>query len=105
MRAPRGRTGRLAQSWKVIPEAGGEVVHVGSDLKQAGYVSMGTRPSPGRYVPAIDRRLVDPGHPSFGMHPGIRANPYVQEGLNSGYPRFIANIRRRFGMLFIRVTG
>lgn len=39
------------------------------------FVELGTSPSPGRYVPAIGKRLVNP---ASGMHPGIPANPFVE---------------------------
>jgi HK97 gp10 family phage protein len=70
------RTGFLRTSITVQRE--GNKISVGPTAPYASYVALGTRPSPGRYVPAIKKRLVNPGHPSFGMHPGIAPNPFVE---------------------------
>jgi hypothetical protein len=37
-----------------------------------------TRASPGRYVPAIGKRLVDPSKGDIGWHPGSRKTPFSQ---------------------------
>ncbi|MBS7626870.1 HK97 gp10 family phage protein [Candidatus Bathyarchaeota archaeon] len=70
------RTGMLKASITIQREGG--KVSVGPTAPYAIYVVSGTRPSPGRYVPSIGRRLVDSKHPSFGMHPGIAPNPFVE---------------------------
>jgi len=43
------------------------------------FVERGTAPSPGRYVPAIGKRLVRPSrrNPRVGEHPGTPANPFM----------------------------
>lgn len=35
--------------------------------------------SPGRFVPAIGKRLTNPNHPSFGMWPGFKGRQYMQK--------------------------
>ncbi len=39
------------------------------------YVHEGTKPSPGRYVPAIGKRI------KTGMHPGQKANPFLRNAV------------------------
>jgi len=55
---------------------------VGPNLQKAPYapyVIAGTQPSPGRFVPAIGRRLRQPSrtNPDIGEHPGTPANPFM----------------------------
>lgn len=64
------KTGRYKSSVQTLGTENRMVV--GPTVFYAPYLEFGTRPSPGRYVPAIEKRLVDPSHPSFGMHPGIK---------------------------------
>ena len=52
----------------------GFVAEVKPTASHAKYVVTDTKASPGRYVPAIGKRLVNP--PS-GMHPGTKANDFV----------------------------
>jgi len=50
----------------------------------AHYLTHGTRPSPGRYVPVLDRRLTNVGwfwRKGIGMHPGVRPNPFIRRAL------------------------
>ncbi|MEM3527884.1 MAG: HK97 gp10 family phage protein [Candidatus Bathyarchaeia archaeon] len=70
------RTGMLKAN--IIIQREGDRILIGPTVPYAPYVISGTKPSPGRYVPAISRRLVNPRHPSFGMHPGIAPNPFVE---------------------------
>ena len=42
-------------------------VTVGSDSPVLKFLDKGTRPSPGRYLPLLERRV------TTGIHPGIRA--------------------------------
>jgi len=70
------RTGRLKSSIQV--KVGDMEATVGPTVDYAPYLEYGTRASPGRYVPAIGKRLVNPAHPSFGMHPGIKPQPFVE---------------------------
>jgi len=63
--------------------AGGETdirskVIVGSDLYYASFVDKGTKPSPGRFVPVLGRRLVTK-RPGFGMHPGIKPANFIDK--------------------------
>ena len=46
------------------------------------FVEYGTMPSPGRYVPAIDRRLINPDLPGFGMHPGTPAQYILTQAMD-----------------------
>jgi len=71
------RTGALRSSITVDVE--GDRAIVGPNVAYAPYVEFGTRPSPGRYVPAIGKRLVNPALPHFGMHPGIKATHFVEK--------------------------
>jgi len=87
------RTGRLRAS--IIIERQPDKVLIGPTVDYAPYVIRGTRPSPGRYVPAIERRLVDPEHPSFGTHPGIAPNPFLEQAADAGKGHFLDQIRRR----------
>lgn len=52
---PRGKTGKLQGSFKV--ETMGKSIVVGWDADYAKFVDKGTGESPGRYVPAIGKRL------------------------------------------------
>jgi len=79
------RTGALRSSIMVDVEA--DRVTVGPQVPYAGFVEFGTRPSPGRYVPAIGKRLVNPALPHFGMHPGIRATHFVERTALAAEPQ------------------
>ena len=74
------RTGRLRDSFRSkkkirkIPLTG--IVEVFSPLPYARFLDEGTRPSPGRYVPAIDRRLTIS---RLGIHPGITATNFLKK--------------------------
>jgi hypothetical protein len=94
-RAPRGRTSDLANSITIIDE--GDRILVGPTSEHAIYVSLGTGPSPGRYVPAIDRRLINPDLPGFGWHPGIRPNPYIEETAAAKMADFFMYCRNELG--------
>lgn len=65
----------------------------GFDLA-AGF-EFGTKASPGRYVPAIEARLVDPDNPSFGMHPGTRAHKVIENTLKELKVRVQGEYKRR----------
>ena len=69
------RTGALRSS--IVARVEGLRVSVGPTVPYAPFLEHGTRPSPGRYVPAIGKKLVNPQLPHFGMHPGIRATHFV----------------------------
>ena len=70
------RTGRLISS--IQTKVSENEATVGPTVHYAPYLEHGTRPSPGRYVPAIGKRLINPALPSFGMHPGIKPQPFVE---------------------------
>jgi len=73
------RTGRLRDSITIFTPSETERV-VRPTAEHAVYVHFGTKPSPGRYVPAIGRRLVRgrAGKGKIGTHPGIKPNPFVR---------------------------
>jgi len=90
------RTGKLQTSINVIREH--DKILVGPTEAYAPYVIQGTEPSPGRYVPAIQRRLITPTHPSFGTHPGIAPNQFLKEALEAtkgSYPEFVSHEIKR----------
>lgn len=68
------RTGRLQDSF--YDERSERSVRFYFDAPYARYVDQGTRPSPGRYVPALGKRLVNARR--MGMHPGVRPRHFVQ---------------------------
>ena len=70
------RTGRLRGS--IRTKIGDMYAEVVPTVDYAPYLEYGTRPSPGRYVPAMGKRLVNPALPGFGMHPGISPRPFVE---------------------------
>ena len=76
------RTGRLRDSFKskrtIRKKALFGKIEVFSPLPYARFIDEGTRRSPGRYVPAIDRRLTT-DRPGFGFHPGIRATNFLKK--------------------------
>ena len=79
-------TGRLRDSIRV--EWSESEARIGPTVPYAKYVICWTRPSPGRYVPKIGKRLVNPRFyharsgkilpRDIGMHPGTPANPFVE---------------------------
>ena len=82
------RTGALRSS--VVVDVEGNTATVGPAATYAPYVEFGTRASPGRYVPAIGKRLVNPSLPHFGMHPGIRATHFVEQSALASEPQIEA---------------
>lgn len=94
------RTGRLRAS--IRAEIEDTEARIGPTVDYAKYVICWTRPSPGRYVPAIGKRLVNPRFfhaksgkvlmRDIGMHPGTPANPFVEktcEKLKQVLPRLL----------------
>lgn len=67
------KTGRLRNSIQLKIEPLN--ARVGPTVGYATYLEHGTRASPGRYVKAIGKRLVNPPR---GMHPGIKPHPFVK---------------------------
>jgi len=60
------------------------------------FLERGTRASPGRYVPAIGKRLINPELPHFGMHPGIRATHFVEQTAYASQDSVQATFQRIF---------
>ena len=89
------RTGALRSSIRVFVE--GNSVSITPTVPYAIYVNEGTRPSPGRYVPAIGKRLVNPTLPSFGMHPGVMGQHFVERAGDASQARITE--------LFTRILG
>ena len=75
---PVGATGRLRASCWV--EVSKHTAKVGTNMPYDKYVDGEgkTASSPGRYVPAIDKRLVNVSkrNPDIGVHPGSKRTPY-----------------------------
>jgi len=63
------RTGTLRDSIRIPPTPSG--YRVGPTHPKAIMIEQGTRPSRGKYVPKLGRRI------KRGFHPGTRANPFV----------------------------
>jgi len=76
--APKRRTGTLASSIRTLGNSYEMVVK--PTVHYATYVITGTSPSPGRYVPAIGKRLVS-GKRKIGIHPGMKPNPFMNRAL------------------------
>ena len=87
------RSGKLAASITIEREA--DKVLVGPTVPYAGFVSHGTRPTPGRFVPAIERRLINSSLPSFGTHPGIAPNPYIENTVRTALSPFMDDVQRK----------
>jgi hypothetical protein len=70
------RTGNLQNQWTWLSE-GLQGIYKPKMLYAAA-VEFGMPASPGRYVPAIGKRLIDSSRPGFGMWPGFKANPFME---------------------------
>jgi len=77
--APRGPSNYLANS--IVKIGDSQEMRVTPMAEYAQYVVLGTGPSPGRYVPAIGKRLVTEKK-NIGVHPGIQPNPFVDRALD-----------------------
>ena len=53
----------------------------------AAAVEFGMPASPGRYVPAIGKRLKNPNRAGFGMWPGFKANPFMERIADAATPQ------------------
>jgi len=78
-------TGRLRDSIQVKKKTttGGttdlrSTIEVGSPLNYFRFVDQGTASSPGRFVPAIGKRLITL-NPSFGFHPGVKPHNIIDQ--------------------------
>ena len=73
------RSGRLRDSIKVMGKSAGggfdlrSTVFIGSNLPYAAAQDTGSRPSSGRYVPVLGRRI------QSGRHPGIKGRDFSRE--------------------------
>ncbi len=97
------RTGRLRGSFsfgRILSTPRTLQARVKPDVNYAGFIHFGTRASGGRFVPALGKRLINPAHPSFGTHPGIKANPFLKKG----FERAEAQINRFFGEALENIT-
>ena len=55
----------------------------GPTASYAPAVEFGVGPSPGRYVPAIGKRLINSARPGFGMWPGFKGRSYMEQILSA----------------------
>ncbi len=97
------RTGRLRGSYafgRILSTPRTLQARVKPDVDYAGFVHFGTRASGGRFVPALGKRLINPAHPSFGTHPGIKANPFLKKG----FERAEAQVNKFFGEALKNIT-
>lgn len=69
------------------------ILESGFDLA-AGF-EFGTKASPGRFVPAIEARLIDPSHPSFGIHPGTKAHHIIEDTTDELKPKVQEEYKQR----------
>lgn len=86
-------TGNTANSWTSSSQivSGNATIKYTNPLPQARFLNTGTRPSPGRYVPVLDRRI------RTGTHPGIQGTKYIDRSGNE-----ITNVaREKITKLFI----
>ena len=62
IRTPKGQTGKLHQNWQCAVSKKGNtyIINVFNTVEYASFVESGHRQEVGRYVPAIERRLVRP---------------------------------------------
>jgi len=88
--APKGATGKLRNS--VIIEETHDKRSVIVDSPYGRFVNDGTGPSPGRYVPAIGKRLVNPPR---GMHPGVPATHFFDKGVGYATSRIFGMVHRK----------
>jgi len=74
------KTGNLQESFWIRKEEAGRVMRMGWDAQYSRAVDEGLPPSPGRYVPAIDKRLVKESkrNPNIGMWPGFAGRNFVE---------------------------
>jgi len=79
------RTGRLQESFGVSMEHQWKRIRIGWSAPYASFVDEGIPQSPGRYVPAIDKRLIQPSrrNPSIGVHPGFEGRQFVNKMLDA----------------------
>lgn len=84
-------SGKTSYFWTVDSSIGSGLsanINVHNPLPSAYYVNVGTKPSPGRYVKAIDRRIKQ------GWHPGIKGTKYVRKTGNQ-IKKFAVNRLRK----------
>ena len=69
------RTGNLTQSFRLDTSDNFARWYPTAVYAQAVYYGMD--PQPGRFVPAIGKRLTDSSRKGFGMWPGFKGQPYL----------------------------
>jgi len=96
----------------VVIEATGDTRRVVVESPHAVFVNDGTRPSPGRYVPAIGKRLVATTRVMFGvkrlpsgvrvmqtrnigMHPGTKATHFFDRGVRFATSSILGYVHRK----------
>lgn len=89
---PRGPSGDLKNS--VIIETSHDMRRIIVDSPYGVYVNDGTGPSPGRYVRALGKRLINPPR---GMHPGIKATHFFDKGVEFASSRIVGFMYRKIG--------
>jgi hypothetical protein len=89
------RTGNLQNQWSWAAE-GLQGIYKPKMLYAAA-VEFGMPASPGRYVPAIGKRLIDSSRPGFGMWPGFKANPFME--------RIVAASQSEIDSTFVTALG
>lgn len=72
------RTGTLARSFNPV-EISRLLARWFPRVEYAPSVQFGMPPSPGRYVPAIKKRLIDSSRPGFGTWPGFPGRHYMEK--------------------------
>jgi hypothetical protein len=79
------RTGQLQESFGVQMEAQFRRIRISWTAPYANFVDEGVPESPGRYVPAIDKRLVNPSkrNPTIGIHPGFDGRHFIDKMLDA----------------------
>ena len=94
---PNVRTGRLRAS--ITPEIDSSdfptYAKVGTNVKYASFVEYGHQQEPGRYVPAIERRLVASEAPAYPFL--IPAFEKMKDKINSLLSEFCSLVERGFG--------
>lgn len=80
------------KKWKIKIKSE-HILENGFDLA-AGF-EFGTKESPGRFVPAIGKRLIDDSRPDFGTHPGMKANKIITDTLIELKTRVQGEYKRR----------
>jgi hypothetical protein len=71
-------SGITKNSWEVSSSIGTDLratINLRNPLPQSVYLNTGTKPSAGRYVPVLNRRI------TTGTHPGIKGTGYIDKSV------------------------